>query len=119
MKLYIEEIRKVYGRASYRKIGISNSTALMVWEFSSNKARLVLQLISDHSRPRLMFTNDCFQVEVDVDEDIIELLDILSKIERNFTRSIYQRLSAVTILPWKFKEELAPFILELELKGAQ
>jgi hypothetical protein len=116
MKLYIEEIRKVYGRASYRKIAISDQTGILVWQFSSNKARLVLQLISDHSRPKLTFTNECFEAEVDVNDDIIELIDILSKIERNITRPIYERLSAVTILPWKFKEELAPFILELELK---
>jgi hypothetical protein len=119
MKLYVQELRRVYGHASYSKIGISNPTALMVWEFSSNKAKLVLQLISDHSRPKLTFTNECFKAEVDVDEDIIELLDLLSKIQRNFTRPIYKRLSEVTYNIYKFKEELAPFILELELKGAQ
>jgi hypothetical protein len=66
-----------------------------------------------------MFTNNCFQVEVDVDDDIIELLDILSRIERNFTKPIYERLRAVTILPWKFKEELAPFILEFNLGNSE
>lgn len=80
---------------------------------------MVCQLISDHAQPRLTFDGGYFKAEVDVDEDIVELIDILSQIERNFTKPRYDRLSALTDNVYKFREELAPFILELELKGSE
>ena len=118
MKLYVEEIRK----GTYRKIfvwvpGELPYNAKRVWEFSSNKARLVCQLLNNHGLPVRLLFNNGFSAESEASEELIDVLDKLSRIERNFTSSIYERLSQVTDNLDKFKEELAPFILELELKN--
>jgi hypothetical protein len=119
MKLYVTEIRKDYGGVSYQKISVwtPNIRYPPAWEFSSNKARLVCELLSRQGKPILSF-NEGLLVELDVDEEIVDIIDKLSRIRRNFTRPIYERLSSVVHDYYKFVEELAPYLLELELEDS-
>ncbi len=120
MKLYVTEITRTAGRrASYQKISVwTEERGWPPWEFSSNKARLVCELLSSHGEPTLSFNAGLF-VQVDVDEEIVDIIDKLSRIKRNFTRPIYERLSNVVYSFYRFREELAPFLLELELEGEE
>jgi len=123
VKLCVAEIRRAHGirgahgTASYRKIAVWSEDSRRPLEFSSNKARLVCELLSTHGRPILSFS-DGLVVQVDVAEEIVDIIDKLSWIKRNFTRPIYESLSNVVYNIYRFREELAPFILELELEDS-
>jgi len=130
MNLFIQEITKSTGAASYHKVRVWVTDrgrppgSSWSWEFSSNKARLVCELLSNHGKIKLWFVDSFYaevvNKEVEVSSKIMDILDVLSRIKRNFTRPIYDKLSEVTNNLDKFKEELAPFMLELELeKGGE
>jgi len=129
MNLFVQEITRSTGVASYRKVRVWVTSrerppgSSWSWEFSSNKARLVCELLSNHGKVKLWFVDSfCAEVvneEAEVSNEIMDILDALSRIKRNFTRPIYDKLSRVTDNLDKFKEELAPFLLELELEGEE
>jgi len=141
MKLYIAEIRKPrYSKLGvwvpvelpqkancaeirkprYSKLGIWVPVELprkanCSWEFSSNKARLAAQLISSHTSLKLYFDRGLI-VEADAGEELVETLDRLWRIKRNFTQPIFKKLSGATGSLERFNEELEPFIDEQILK---
>jgi hypothetical protein len=86
---------------------------------ASNKARLAAELINRHSRLKLIHDGVKFSVEAEISGELEDILGKLAEIERRFTSTIYNRLVKVTGNLEKFKEELAPFILELNLGNSE
>jgi hypothetical protein len=82
----------------------------------SNKARLAAELINRYSRLRLVHDGVKFSVEAEISEELEDILGGLAKIENRFTSTTYNRLLKAAGNLEKFKEELAQYILELELK---
>ncbi|MBW2649231.1 MAG: hypothetical protein JRC53_05375 [Deltaproteobacteria bacterium] len=125
MRLCVQETRGRTGSGIvYPRIRVWTTTEPVRWrEFSSNKARLVCELLSNHGKVKLWFVDSFYaevvNEEVEVSNKLMDILDALSRIKRNFTRPIYDKLSRVTDDLDKFKEELAPFILELELEDSE